>query len=103
MKSLPVVNHSQFKVSKDELVEPMIQLFLARKNENFKGMFKTVRDGKIVNFIKENQDSKYPSVCYESISFISGSMSPPHIDTSAGVSPQFGKKVVSKPQANIMI
>jgi hypothetical protein len=82
MNKLPLVNHSQFKVTKDDLVEPLIQLLLARKNEKFKGMFKTVRNGKIVNYIKEKQDSKYPSVCYDSDNHISSSMSPPHVKTS---------------------
>jgi hypothetical protein len=105
MKSLPIINHSQFKVSKDELAEPLIQLFLARKNEKFKGMFKTVRNGKIVNYIKENQEDKYPSMYYDSHSHVSSSVSPPHINTSevVGLSPHFGIRKFVKPQEKTMI
>jgi hypothetical protein len=51
MDSLPVIQHPGYKISRNELVTPMIKLLMARINEKFKSKFKVVKNGKIVNYI----------------------------------------------------
>ena len=57
MDSLPVIQNPGYKISKNELVSPMISLLMARKNEKFKSKFKAVKNGQIVNYITEYNKS----------------------------------------------
>ena len=67
MDSLPIIQQPGYKISKNELVSPMISLLMARKNEKFKSKFKVVKNGKIVNYISDcNKSSKNNSHVSES-------------------------------------